>query len=248
MLKKLKEKIKKITKSPKFIQFLGYALYYYSILVGKTTRWKIHGVEEMYKLWDKEKAIIAIIWHGRALMFPYFYDKKRPLNALVSLHNDGRIIAALLKKYKVKTIGGSTTKGGKEAALGLMSSLEKNHSIAIIPDGPTGPRMKMNESPLYFAKKSGKPIIGATYSIENSFIAKSWDAMMFPFPFNKGIIYLTKPYYVPRNASKEEVEEIRQEIEDELNTLTHKADKQMGIPHVEIGIEKKSKKKKKEKE
>lgn len=251
MLKKLNQKIKEktkiITKHPRFISFLGYMLYYYSRLVGKTTRWEINGINDVYDIWNKDKAFVLIIWHGRALMIPHFYNRKKPLNALVSLHNDGRIIATLLEKYGFGTIGGSTTKGGKAAALNLMSSLEKNESIAIIPDGPVGPRMKMTDSPLYFAKKTGKPLIGATYSIQNSFIInKSWDAMMMPLPFSKGIIYVTKPYYIPKDATAAEIEKYRQEIEDELNTLTYKADKQMGIPHIEIGVEKKQKRKKKD--
>lgn len=241
MLKKIKDKIKKLTKHPRFIEFIGYLLYLYSRLVGMTTRWEIHGKKEFYQTWEKDKSIILVIWHGRALMIPHFWNKQRPLNALVSLHNDGRIIAKLLEKYGFGTIGGSSTTGGQSAALALMSSIEQNNAVAIIPDGPVGPRMEMSNSPLYFAKKTGKAIFGATYSIEHSYIAKSWDAMMLPPPFCKGVLYMTKPFYIPADASDEDLAKYRLEIEEELNTLTHKADRQMGIPYIEAGVSKKSK-------
>ncbi len=246
MLKKIKSKIKKITNHPRFISFLGIILYHYSIFIGKTTRWKTVELNELNEVWQKEKAIISITWHGRALMLPYFWNKKLPINALVSMHNDGKIISTLLKKYGFGVIEGSTTSGGKEAAIKIKTSLEKNEAICIIPDGPIGPRMKMNDSPLYFAKKTGKPIIATTYSISNSFIAKSWDAMMFPLPFQKGIVYATKPYYIPKDASKEDLEKYKLEIEEEMNAITHRADKRMGIAFIESGVRKKNKRYNKE--
>lgn len=248
MRKKIKNYIKKLTKSPAFTAFLGKVMYYYGLLVFKTTRWQIFGVNQFYPIWEKEKSLILTIWHGRVLMIPYFWNGNRPLNALVSPHNDGRIAASFLRKVGFGIIDGSSNNDAHAAARNLLHSLEKNEAIAIIPDGPRGPRMKMNESPLYFAKKSGKPVFGATYSIEHSFIAKSWDAMLIPLPFCRGSLHVTKPYYIPADATKEDIEKYRQEIENELNMLTLKADKIFGLPKIEPGVAAKPKRKHEEKE
>ena len=248
MRKKIKNYIKKITKSPAFTSFLGKVMYYYGLLVFKTTRWQIFGVNQFYPIWEKEKSLILTIWHGRVLMIPYFWNGNRPLNALVSPHNDGRIAASFLKKVGFGIIDGSSNNDAHAAALNLLHSLEKNEAIAIIPDGPRGPRMKMHESPIYFAKKSGKPVFGATYSIEHSFVAKSWDAMLISLPFCRGTLHVTKPYYIPADATKEDVEKYRQEIENELNMLTLRADKIFGLPKIEPGVAAKPKRKREEKE
>ncbi len=248
MRKKIKNYIKKITKSPAFTSFLGKVMYYYGLLVFKTTRWQIFGVNQFYPIWEKEKSLILTIWHGRVLMIPYFWNGNRPLNALVSPHNDGRIAASFLKKVGFGIIDGSSNNDAHAAALNLLHSLEKNEAIAIIPDGPRGPRMKMHESPIYFAKKSGKPVFGATYSIEHSFVAKSWDAMLIPLPFCRGTLHVTKPYYIPADATKEDIEKYRQEIENELNMLTLRADKIFGLPKIEPGVAAKPKRKREEKE
>ncbi|MBR5482782.1 MAG: lysophospholipid acyltransferase family protein [Alphaproteobacteria bacterium] len=248
MRKKIKNYIKKLTKSPAFTSFLGKVMYYYGLLVFKTTRWQISGVEQVYSVWEKEKSLILTIWHGRVLMIPYFWNRKRPLNALVSPHNDGRIAASFLRKVGFGIIDGSSNNDAYAAARNLLHSTKKNEAIAIIPDGPRGPRMKMNESPIYFAKKSGKPVFGATYSIEHSFIAKSWDAMLIPLPFCRGSLHVTKPYYIPADATKEELEKYRQEIENELNMLTLNADKVFGLPKIEPGVAAKPKRKREEKE
>ena len=241
-LKKLKDFFKGVSKHPRFINVLSLIMYYYSRWVGKTTRWDIFGVNQLYQVWHQEKAIILVIWHGRAMMIPHFWNGQHPLNALVSLHKGGRIIAGFLEKYGFGTIGGSSNGGANSAALALLHSLQNDTAVAIIPDGPRGPRMKMSISPLYFARKSGKPIFGATYSVEHSLVAKSWDAMLLPPPFCRGVLHVTKPYYIPADASDEDLEKYRQEIEDEMNTLTFKADRRFGLPKIEPGAIAKSKK------
>lgn len=141
-LKKLKDFFKGVSKHPRFINVLSLIMYYYSRWVGKTTRWDIFGVNQLYQVWHQEKAIILVIWHGRAMMIPHFWNGQHPLNALVSLHKDGRIIAGFLEKYGFGTIGGSSNGGANSAALALLHSLQNDTAVAIIPDGPRGPRMK----------------------------------------------------------------------------------------------------------
>ena len=241
MPKKIKKLLKQFLKSPFFTSLLGKLMYYYGLLVWKTTRWEMIGVNRFYPTWDKDKSLIFTIWHGRILMIPYFWNKKHPLNALVSPHNDGRIAASFLKKVGFGIIDGSSNDGANAAALNLLRSLEKDEAIAIIPDGPRGPRMKMNTSPLYFAKKSGKALFGASYSIKNCIILKTWDAMLLPLPFSRGIINITEPYYIPADASDEDIEKYRQAIEDELNKMTHRSDKVLGLPYIEPGVAAKKK-------
>ena len=244
--KSIKHFIRKITKSEGFTTFIGKAMYYYCLMVWKTTRWQIFGVNRFYPVWEQEKSLILTIWHGRVLMIPYFWNGKQPLKALVSPHNDGRIAASFLRKVGFGIIDGSSNDGANAAAINLLRSLEKNQAIAIIPDGPRGPRMKMNMSPLYFAKKSGKPLFGATYSIEHSIVAKSWDAMLIPLPFCRGIVHVTKPYYIPADANDEVLEKYRQEIENEMNELTLRADKVLGLRKIEPGVSAKEKRRQEE--
>lgn len=227
--KLLKPLLRKITKSSFFSGLISSLIYGYARLIGMTTKWEIRGRDECFRTWDKEGSIILVGWHGRTLMLPYFWNRHKPVNALVSLHQDGRLIAGLLQKFGVGTIGGSSNGNAKGAAIGLMRSLQKNKSIAIIPDGPVGPSMKMSMSPIYFAQKSGKPIFGMTYSVKNAeIITKSWDDMMIPLPFSKGICILTEPFYVPENATETELKGYCQKFEDALNKINFEADRAMG--------------------
>lgn len=234
--KKCKKIMRKLLQSRFVLSVISQLIYWYACFVGKTTRWQTKGVEELYKVWEKEGSFIFIGWHGRAMMLPYFWNKSHPMNALVSLHHDGRIIAGLLERFGMGTIGGSSTENGKNAALELMRYLQKGEAIAIIPDGPKGPNMTLSRSAVYYAQKSGKPIMGATYSIAGSkIIDKSWDKMMLPKPFSRGCYFVTEAFYIPADADEQQLEEHRQKIENALNQLTWEADKAMGIPRITPG-------------
>lgn len=243
--KRIKKQLKRIESSPLVIGLAGILIYCYSILVGITTKWQKRGIEETYKIWEKDKNIILIIWHGRSLLPCYFWKNKKkfPMSALVSPHRDGRLIAAVLKLFGIKIIDGSSNEKANSAALSLMRELQNNHSITIIPDGPKGPNMKLSHSALYFAQKSGKPIIGMTYSIKGSkLVNRSWDKMMLPPLFSQGIASTTEPFYIPSNLTEEEFEQYRLKIERTMRELTWKIDKELGIPKVEAGITAKEKK------
>ncbi len=229
--------LKDIIQSPTAEKFIGSFAFYYLKFVGLTTRWKsVTGVKETYETLEKDGSIIVIGWHGRTLMMPYFWNKSRKLNALVSPHRDGRMIMHILEKFGIGHISGSSNKNSKDAALELMRNLQDGNSIAIIPDGPRGPSMELAMSPLFYAQKSGKPIMGITYSIAGSYVVnQSWDDMLLPLPFHKGMYAITPPIYIPADATSEQLEIYRQKIEDELNELTWKLDKEMGLPHIAKG-------------
>lgn len=237
----LKDCFKNILNSSLIEKIIGNVAYWYLILVGKTTKWKIMGLENAYKSLEKSDSIIIIGWHGRALMMPYFWNQSRTLNALVSPHRDGRLIVNILKKFGVGNIDGSTNNNPNEAALNLMRNLQQGNSIAIVPDGPRGPAMELGMSPIFYAKKSGKPVVGITYSVVGAkIVEKSWDRMLLPLPFHKGIYAVTTPLYVPADANNEELEMYRQKMEKELNSLTWQIDKEMGLPFIPQGTVRKS--------
>ncbi len=240
--KKIKHLLKAIFRSKPIVNFIGYFAFLYVWIIGKTSSYDITPILKAQKEVEKSNGGIIIIWHGRSLVLPYFIPQGVHLKALVSPHNDGRIIARLLNCFGIKSIDGSSNEHASRAALEIYKELSSGTLIAIIPDGPRGPRMRLNKSVIYFAKKTGKPIIGLTYSSTNAAVfRKSWDAMMVPKPFSNIMIKTTKPIFVPNNLTDEELEKTRKLVEDELNNITQEADKSCNIEEVEIGFVRKKK-------
>lgn len=236
-----KERWKNILNSPLIEKIIGTIAYAYLKFVGMTTRWEVSGVKETYETLEKYGSMVVIGWHGRTLEMPYFWNKSRKLNALVSPHRDGRLIVEILRRFGIGNIDGSSNQNSSTAAINLMKNLQQGNSIAIIPDGPRGPSMTLGMSPIFYAQKSGKPIMGITYSIAGSkIIKKSWDNMLVPFPFHRGIYVITKPLIIPKDATPEELEKYRLQLETELNNITYDIDRKLGIPEVEKGKSRKS--------
>ena len=93
--------------------------------------------------------------------------------------------------------------------------------------------MRMKKSPIYFASKTGLPIIGVSVAASRyKLVEKAWDKTMIVFPFGRGIFAITKPFYVPADLTDEQIEEYRQKLEDIINDLSFECDKKMGVSPV----------------
>jgi hypothetical protein len=232
----LKHIFKNLTKSAFVTQLIGLLAYWYIRFVALTTKWDRRNVGNFYDALDKCGSVIFVAWHGRMPMLPFFWDRRKTLKALVSPHRDGRMIVGLLKRFGIGHIDGSSNENASKAAVTLYRELTNGTTIAIIPDGPRGPSMTLSMSPIYYAQKTGKPVIGVTYAIEGSAVLeKSWDRMLLPKPFHRGICDVTKPMFIPQDADKEALELYRRRFENELNELTWKLDRELGLPYIEKG-------------
>ncbi len=241
--KKIKHLIRDFMRLPVILNMIGSLAGVYVWLVGKTGKFDVKGVEEFEHLIAEHNGGIFVAWHGRALMLPFFWRNTRQMKALVSPHYDGRIIARLLQMFHILSIDGSSDRHALGAALDIVKELNNGTVVSLIPDGPRGPSMRLNKSVIYFAQKTGKPIMGFTYSAKGSRVAqKSWDSMLLPPLFCRGYVRATKPLFVAADASEEELDVLRQQFEDELNALTLAADKSCGLPEILPGKEKKIKK------
>ena len=217
-------------KSPALIRCLSFLIFIYSKFVGATCRWEINNLDKVKDAIVDTNAV-WIAWHARATMMPFFWQKhiNRKMSALVSPHQDGQLIAHFLKWFHIAPVNGSTNENARQSALELMRALQDGDDLFISPDGPRGPRMRMKKSPIYYAQKTGKPIICACFSLNRSVIFnKAWDKTMIALPFGKGIFALSNPLYIPANLTDEEFEQYRQKLEDIANDLSIACDKAAG--------------------
>lgn len=230
----LKPKIKKLLKHPLSIKAISLFMFMYAQFVGITTKWEIR--KDINNNENVPQPSILVGWHSRAVMLPFFWHKltDKKLYALVSPHQDGQLIANFLKFYDIDPISGSTNEQSVHGALEIMRLLENKQNIFISPDGPRGPRMRMKKSPVYFASKTGFPIVFACYSTSKAFlIEKAWDKTMVALPFGKGVFTLSQPFYVPADINDEQLEEYRLSLENIANEITNTCDTETGRPLVE---------------
>ena len=193
----------------------------------KTSIIEIKGMEPIKNLL-KSRKFIATIWHSRILLFSYSF-KNMNASILVSASDDGEIIARILQAQGQGTVRGSTTRGGLRALAKLIKELKTNNRpVCIIPDGPTGPRFKIQPGVIMLAQKTGCPIIPATYSALKIKLFSSWDRFMLPQPFTRCRMIFGNPVHVPPDAGPKGRELYRIALENEMNRITRSADHYFG--------------------
>jgi len=205
----------------------------YIRLVRATSRLQIIGGEHPQRLWDAGTPFIVGFWHGRLMMMPYGWPRPRPVRVLISQHLDGRLICGTLRHFAIDNIAGSSNRGGGAALVAIVKSLKRERiSIAITPDGPRGPRMRVSLGIIQAARLSGAPILPGTYATNRRKVLKSWDRFILSLPFARSVFIWGEPMIVPRDADDAEIEALRAELEARMNALTDQADALCGVERI----------------
>ena len=184
-----------------------------------TLRVDMRGDDTLRERWARGERAIVSFWHNRLLMLPLIADGQ-PMCIMVSQHRDGEIATHLLDAWGVETVRGSATRGAVGGFLGLVDAYRHGRNLAVIPDGPRGPRYVAKPGAAYLAKAVGSPIFPIAYAATRVARLRSWDGLMIPLPFARLIIQFGEPLEVPAHASDEQVEDCRVELERRLNELT----------------------------
>lgn len=146
-------------------------------------------LEDPDKILEQEarKPRIFVFWHNRILLMSYIYERfcaRRKCLVLISRSRDGEFISQVARRFGLETARGSTSKGGVGALREMVRELgQKNaRDIVITPDGPRGPRGKVQDGVLAVAAASGVSIIPATVHYGWKWELPSWDRFQIPLP------------------------------------------------------------------
>jgi len=162
---------------------------------------------------------IFAFWHNRILMMPYLYEKFCPgrrMLMLVSRSRDGEFITRIMGRFGIDGVRGSSSKGGTEALREMVRELEKKtaRDIGITPDGPRGPKARVQEGVLAIAEASGRPIIPVTTHLSRKWELPSWDRLQIPQPGSLCRLVVGPAVSAPQRV--EEFEAVRRKLETAL--------------------------------
>ena len=156
------------------------------------------------------KPSIYAAWHGEILLMVFgykFYTKRNTIDAIISQHSDGEMIAKLIHLFGGGTIRGSTSNGGSNVLRGAFKALFKGRDIGITPDGPRGPRHSVADGAAILAMKKQVPVIVINCQPSSYWQMKSWDKFCIPKPFSTLHFYFSDPFYV-HDLSLEEAKDL----------------------------------------
>ncbi|RPJ03679.1 MAG: DUF374 domain-containing protein [Deltaproteobacteria bacterium] len=208
----------------KLVEWFGPSLAYWTIkILGWTMRLEEVHAEIPGSFQGKGTPGIGAFWHGRLLMMPLVYKGKK-LSFLVSAHRDGQIVGRALKRFGYQAILGSTTRKGFSAFKQMLRANQEGSDIALAPDGPKGPRYRVQIGVIELAKLTGRPVVPLTFSASRRKLLKTWDQFLLPCPFSRGVFIWGEPVYVNPDGDRVHLEERRALLEKRLNELTEQAD------------------------
>ena len=161
--------------------------------------------------------VIFCLWHNRLAISMIVHRRHpRKLAALVSASKDGALLAAVLGRFGVEQVRGSSSRRGPQALLEMTSRGGMGYDLAVTPDGPKGPRYIVQDGVISLAQITGFPIVAVTCNIRRKVCLKSWDGFQIPMPFSRCEMILGRPMAVPRDADSVRREELRRELETRL--------------------------------
>ncbi len=209
----------------KIFYFLGITVLSSLInLLMKTVKFRFKNYEILQKLHDQKQNFVFAFWHG-TMLAGWHINKNTNIAAIVSKSKDGDILEKVLRNWGYKVVRGSSHAGGKEALTLLIELAEKGHSVAITPDGPTGPIYKMKAGAVITAKTKKIPLVLAGISFCKKKVLKSWDNFEVPFPFSIVNVVLSEPIQIDSKLTYDETNTLILDCEKLLNGLREEAEK-----------------------
>jgi lysophospholipid acyltransferase (LPLAT)-like uncharacterized protein len=119
-------------------------------------------------------------------------------------------------------VRGSTGRRAVLATREVLNLLAQGEVIMCTPDGPRGPAQEAQPGALYFAQRTGLPIVPAGIAAFPCWHLNSWDRYMIPKPFSRARWIYGEPFYV---TPDEDIAGAQRRLTDEINRLQADAER-----------------------
>jgi lysophospholipid acyltransferase (LPLAT)-like uncharacterized protein len=215
---------------PVLLTVVPYLASTYSNIMGCSSKTIIigpHGVSCRREFFDWPHGVIYCTWHSRFFYFS-FHGRGKDVFTMISPSKDGEVITRTIRRMRLYSVRGSSSKRGHEALYEATTVLQQNHKLFMLPDGPRGPRYQAKPGTIRLAQLTGRPILPLSFSTTHGIFFPSWDHFLLPLPFGKAVVTFGQPIYIQANLSEEEFENERHHLEKVLNELRIESDRLCG--------------------
>ncbi len=204
--------LRRIVRSQGMQHVIGRLIGLYLSFALRSSRWRVEADPITWALLtgQNQQTAIVVFWHEYLPAVPVLWwrglqdNPSLSLNALISRHRDGRMIAGIMRRWDISSVDGSSSKagrndkGGAGALRSLLALLRAGKIVALTPDGPRGPRRVMQPGAAHLAAISGMPVVPIAAICHPGWRIRSWDRMLLPLPFSHGIIRCGIPVRIAR--------------------------------------------------
>lgn len=196
-------------------------------LLHRTCRFEIVGEENMLAAIGIQAPKIAAFWHFSYPTILYVFRDEGYLT-IISRSRDGELAARMAQRLGFSPFRGSPGKGGTAALKGMISAFKKSAGGGFVADGSQGPAQVAQKGLIVLAMYSGSPIIPVSIAASRCRRLPTWDKTVVPMPFSRVAVSYGPLIKVERNASSDQIEKYRLQLERTLNEITARARKMAG--------------------
>jgi lysophospholipid acyltransferase (LPLAT)-like uncharacterized protein len=195
---------------------------HFVFLTSKRVFYNYEGMLEQYK---QGASTLGAIWHQDAILVPFTFRGYNVVT-MVSKSDLGEIMAFIVRRMGFVPVRGGSSMAGSDALAEVIDYIRTHERIlfGITVDGSRGPKYKVKKGIIVVAKESGVPIYPVRAWAKRTALLPTWDNTLVPLPFNEFVYFVGDPVYVPPDATLEEIEDKRQELEDGLMRLTERSE------------------------
>ncbi len=158
---------------------------------------------DMFGRHARGERMIVAFWHDAIALMPLMPTRLRwpgRVNVMLSWHRDAEIAARTMGRFGVGAVRGSSTRGWLGGLRGLLEARARGEDIAIVPDGPRGPRHCAKDGVVQLARATGLPVFAFGVAARPVRRLGSWDRLQVPWPFARVAIVVSEPLFLPRRA------------------------------------------------
>jgi lysophospholipid acyltransferase (LPLAT)-like uncharacterized protein len=184
---------------------------------------------DIYERAGPDLPVIIAMWHGQHFMAPFIKKGGHKAKTLISRHRDGEMNAVAAEWLGVETIRGSGDhgtefhrKGGVSAYRQMLDALAEGYNVALTADVPKVSRVA-GPGIVRLARDSGRAIYPVALASSRRRVLDNWDRSVINLPFSLIAGVVGDPVRVSRDASRDDLETARLDLEAALNAATEQA-------------------------
>lgn len=170
----------------------------YIRLIHRTTRWRYLDLDLYGPAGDRTPAVLCV-WHETLPGTTHALNVlERPTWALASDHPDGLLVVDVLRDLGFESLLVATSGDNTGPLREALRRLRGGASVCITTDGPLGPPRRSKPGAVTLAGLSGARLVAFGYATRPALRLPTWDRMLLPLPFGRGVISAGAPIDVPR--------------------------------------------------
>ena len=172
---------------------------------------------------DMEQAYVPCYWHQQHIVCSNLMRDwiRKGFRAcyIVSASVDGEVPARIARSWGAEVIRGSAAGTGALVLRDAQQTMKRGVSIVATSDGPLGPRFEFKAGTVLMARVGGAPLVPVACAADRAWYLDTWDHFMIPKPFSRVVVAVGEPIEVPRSASMEEIEAVRDRMQSAIEAL-----------------------------